>query len=166
MWEIAASIKTRLVKRRRDVLLTIAWATAVTSIIIATHRTFYLTDVVFSHYKIPYLSYMGPAFSDLAKVFLIVVGVVIGAFLTDIKRLIYSYFITMLLSSSIAVVYVYVFIWASLGLGVNLSQIAFGWELAVWWAVVNVLRIMVPHGVILSFLGVVFGTIVRTVISP
>ncbi|UCD96175.1 MAG: hypothetical protein JSV35_06685 [Candidatus Bathyarchaeota archaeon] len=159
-------LKARLVKRRRDVLLTLAWITAVTVLIIATHRTFYITDIRFATYNIPYLSYLGPAFSELALLALIMVGIIVGTFLSDMKRLVYSYFMTMISSSVLAGVYVYLFIWFHLGFEANLSQIAFGWELAIWWSVVNVFKIMVPNGVILSFLGVVIGTVVRTVVSP
>jgi hypothetical protein len=166
MREMLKSLKARLVKRRRDVLLTLAWIATVTGLIIATHRTFYITDIVFATYKMPYLSYKGPAFSDLALLALIIVGILIGAFLSSLKRLIYSYFTTMIGSSVIAGVYVYLFIWFQLGFEANLSQIAFGWELALWWSVINIFKIMVPMGVILSFLGVVVGTIVRTVVSP
>lgn len=166
MWEITTRIKTRISKRRREVLLTVAWTLAVAALIIATHRTFYLTSAKFRHYNIPYLIHSGPAFTDLARVLLLAVGVLMGAFFTEVKRLIYSFFNTMVFSSLIGVVYVYVYIWSSLGLGQNLSQIAFGWELALFWAVVNVFRIMFPIGVILSLIGFVVGSIVRIWISP
>lgn len=166
MQEIVAGIKVRFLKRRREIVLTVAWVAAVATLIIATHRNFYLANVRFSHYNVPYLFHSGPAFTDLARVLLLAVGFLIGAFITDVKRLIYSYFTTMVFSSLIGVGYVYYYIWYSLGIGKNLSQIAFGWELALFWAVVNVFRIMFPFGVVLSLVGFVVGTIVRVWISP
>lgn len=147
-------------------MLVVGWAVAIALILIKTHQIFYYENEELLIRQIPYLHYKGPAFTDIDRLFLVAVSILMALFLAEAKSVIYGYFTAMVLSSLIAVVYLFFYIWFALGFAELLSPISFGWELGVFLAIINVFRFMVPIGIIFSLLGVALGSVIRVWLKP
>jgi hypothetical protein len=160
------NLLAKVKRNRRDISVVLGWVAAISLIIIATHQSFYITDEAFSTYKIPYLQYRGPVFTDIGKLLLLVAGAIAGILIRDVKEMIYGYFAAMFLTFSIALLYIFLYIWYPLGLGPLLSGIPFGWELALFMAFGNVLRFLIPFGLLFSLLGLVAGNFLKTLLMP
>jgi hypothetical protein len=88
------------------------------------------------------------------------VGLVATLIISDIKRVIIGYFTSMALIYIISTLAVFVYIWSVRELGLALGEIPYGWEIALFSAVVKVFGFMVPMGFIFSLMGAVAGTVV------
>jgi hypothetical protein len=157
---------TKIKKSKRSISVVLGWTATITLIIIATHQSFYITEKAFSTYKIPYLTYKGPIFTDLGNLLLLVAGAIAGILIADVKTMIYGYFAAMFLSFSSALIYVFLYIWYPLELGSVLSEIPFGWELALFMAFGNVFRFLIPFGLVFSLLGLLAGNFLKTLLMP
>jgi len=150
-----------LKRRRIDIAVIIGWSIAIALLIIRTYLIFYAESVRLSHYRIAYLYYEGPTFTGLDHLLLIAISFFAGVILTDIKSIIYGFFTTIFLSSALATAYVFAYIWFELEYVRTLSHLPFGWEDAVFLAIVNVFRFMFPLGILFTFLGIIIGIFVR-----
>jgi len=159
-------LQTRIKKRKKDIALIIAWSVVIALILIKTHQFFYWENEQFSIYKVPYLHYKGPVFSDLDRLLLLAASFLVTLFLSDAKSVIYGYFVSIVLSSLITVIYLFLYIWFVLELGVLLSTIPFGWEWVLFLAIINVFRFMFPIGIVFCLIGVTVGSLTKTWLKP
>lgn len=166
MREPFQNLLVNIKRSKRSVAVVLGWTTVIALIVIATHQSFYLAEEEFSIYKIPYVHYKGAAFTDLGILLLLIAGFVAGTLIGDIKAMIYGYFATMFLSFSIALLYIFLYIWYPLEVGTALAGIPFAWELALFMAFANVLRFLVPFGVLFSLIGLVAGNFLKTLLLP
>jgi hypothetical protein len=150
-----------LKRRRIDIAVIIGWSIAIALLIIRTYQIFYAESIRLSFYKVAYLSYEGPTFTIPDQLLIAAVSFIAGIILTDIKSVIYGFFTTIFLSSALATAYVFNYIWFNLEYVRMLSHLAFGWEEAVFLAMVNVFRFVFPYGVLFSFLGITIGIFIR-----
>lgn len=150
---------TFFLKRRKAILLSLTWGIVISLVIIKSHFLFYLTNQKFSVYRISWLSYNGPEFTDLDLALLFFSSLIIGVLATDAKRMIYGYFAAILTSTSIAVLYVFLYNWLILRLGETLNVISFGWETGIYIAFLNVIRFMFPMGMVCCLIGSIVGYI-------
>ena len=150
---------TFFLKRRKAILLSLAWGIVISLVIIKSHFLFYLANQKFSVYRISWLSYQGPEFTDLDLALLFFSSLVIGVLATDAKRMIYGYFAAILTSTSIAILYVFLYNWFTLRLGETLIEVSFGWETGIYIAFLNVLRFMFPMGMVCCLIGSIVGNV-------
>lgn len=166
MMEKVRNLKIGIEVRKRDVAVVLGWSIAIALILIKAHQLFVLDNPQLAVYKRAYVHYLGASFTDFDRLLLVAISFLVGMFLVEIKSLVYAYFASMFLSFSFGVIYVFLYVWFTLGYGETLSQVAFGWEWAVWLALINVFRFMVPIGILFSLLGVVTGNFVRIWLKP
>lgn len=105
-------------------------------------------------------AYGSPAFTDFDRLVLLIMGFGVVFLLPDIKKLIYGYFASMTFAFIIGVISVFVYIWYICQLGLVFQGIPFGWETALFSAIVKVVGFMIPIGTIFSLMGVVTGNVV------
>jgi hypothetical protein len=160
------TLQTRIKKRKKDIALILAWSVVIALILIKTYQFFYWENEQFSVYKVPYLHYKGPVFSDLDRVLLLATSFLATLFLSDPKSVVYGFFVSTILSSLIAVIYLFLYIWFVLDLGVLLSTIPFGWEWVLFLAIINVFRFMFPIGIVFCLIGVTVGSLTKMVLRP
>lgn len=151
--------------RKRSIAIVLVWAIVISLIMIKTHWVFYVENVQFSVYRLPWRADEGPKFTGMDWVLLILVSFLVGVVLTDAKKLAYGYFATMLLSIGVGIVYVFLYNWLVLRLGAILSEVPFGWEWALWTAILNVVRFMLPVGMFCCLIGVLTGSFIRIWLS-
>ncbi|MCK4477705.1 hypothetical protein KAU88_04165 [Candidatus Bathyarchaeota archaeon] len=166
MMEKVRNFRAQIQRNKKDIAIIIVWTIVISLILIKTHQFFYLDNEQFSVYKIPYLQYAGPTFTEFDRLLLLATSFLVGIILVDIKNIVYGYFASMFLSSLIAVVYVFIYIWFTLGLVETLSRLPFGWELALFFGIANVFRFMIPAGMLFCLIGVLTGNIIRTMLKP
>ncbi len=150
-----------LKRRRIDIAVIIGWSIAIALLIIRTYQIFYAESILLSYNRIAYLSYEGPTFTVPDQLLLMAISFFTGIILTDIKSVIYGFFTTIFLSSALATGYVFTYIWFVLEYERTLSHLPFGWEDAVFLAMVNVFRFMFPMGILFTFLGITIGIFIR-----
>ena len=145
--------------RRKDLGVIIGWS-ALVSIIL-------LYDFHFFHQENPFTigAYGSPTFTDFDKLILAIMGLVAGFILPDIKKLIYSYFTSMILIFCLGVTAVFAYIWYVFQLGQVFQTTPFGWETAFFSAIVKVFSFMIPIGILFSLMGVVTGSVLSLFIK-
>ncbi len=144
---------------RKDLGVILGWS-ALVSIIL-------LYDFHFFHQENPFTMgvYGSPSFTDFDKLILAIMGLVAGFILPDIKKLIYSYFTSMILIFCVGVAAVFTYIWYVFQLGQVFQTIPFGWETAFFSAIVKVFSFMIPVGILFSLMGVVTGSVLSLFIK-
>ena len=146
--------------KKENILVILGWSAAISLLIIKSHWLFYLGNLKFSKYGIPFRVYEGPSFTLVDQALVIGVAILIGAIMSDAKTLVWTYITSISLSFLTAVIYIFSYIWFILDLKKAFSY-AFGWEEVLFLAFINALRFIFPWGVFLSLLGVVVGVFLR-----
>lgn len=139
--------------RRKDLGVVFGWTALVSIILLYNFHSF--------HQENPFTigAFGSPAFTDFDKLVLVVMGFVVGFILPDIKKLIYGYFTSMTLTFCVGVATVFAYIWYMFQLGRIFQTIPFGWETALFSAIVKVFGFMIPIGILFSLVGVVTGNV-------
>jgi hypothetical protein len=146
--------------RVRNLIVVLAWATAISLVLIKTYNLFY-TESLFSQRQIAYLSYKGPTFTELDLLILGVTSLVVAMVLTDIRVVVYGFFTTILGSFAISSLYVFAYIWYVLDYVQSLGGVPWGWEDAAFLAVVNVFRFIFPMGILCCLMGITLGIFIK-----
>lgn len=141
-----------LYKRKLDVGVVVIWSVLISIMLIYNFHSFYLEN------QFTIAAYQSPAFANIERLVIAIVGFVATLTISDVKRTVYSYFMAMALVFIISVLSVFAYIWSVLQIGLALQEISFGWEVALLSAVIKVFGFMFPIGFIFSLIGVVAGT--------
>ena len=160
------NIRGWLEENRREVAVATGWTTAATLILIKIYTVFYIYNPWQRSGLVPMDIYKVPIFTSFDLVLWFFVSLIAGMLLIDIDRVFYGYLVSMILSICIALAYATLYIWYVLGWGGMLSTISFSWEWAVYWAALNMFRVVFPFPIILAFLGGFFGSLLRSWIRP
>jgi len=147
-----SSIRKSFGKKELGVIL--GWSALVAAILLYNFHSFH------QHNPFTTVAYGSPAFTDLDRLTLLVTGFVVGFLLPDVKKLAYGYFASMTLVFVVGVVSVFAYIWCIFQLGLVFQDIPFGWEIALFTAIVKVIGFMIPIGAVFSLMGVLTGNVV------
>lgn len=163
MWTAIKNVKRRLVRRRTDVAIVLLWTALIVLIVIKAYWIAYATSTRLSFFKPPVPgSSEGPRPDFLDLLIILIAGVLVGLFLSDVGEMLYGYIASMSLSFVAAVVYVAFYIWYALGWGVQFSATAFEWEWALFFAIQVVFTIMFPWIIGICLVGVTVGAFLKT----
>jgi len=157
---LASRLFASLGRRKIDLVMILAWSFAVALVLIKTYNIFYAESFL-SQRKIAYLSYKGPTFTELDLLILVAVSFIVALMLKDIRSIIYGFFTTILGSFTISSIYVFAYIWFVLDFVGSHGAIPWGWEDAVFLAVVNVFRFIFPMGILCCFIGITIGIFIK-----
>lgn len=146
---------------KENILVVLGWTAAISLLIIKSFWLFYVHNLKFSTYQIPYRLAEGPSFNFVDQVLIIGISILVGMILTDAKTLVWTHITSISLSFLAAVTYIFFYIWFVLGWGEVFSLVPFGWEDVLFLAIINALRFIFPWGIFLSLLGVVTGSFLR-----
>ena len=152
-------------RRKKDILVVVGWTFAISLIIIKAYWFFYLEKPRFFVSKDPYCFYDAPFFTVVDALLILFLSFLVGIVLTDVKAVVYGYFVSTCLSAFVTVAYVFCYIWFVLGLQETFSTTPFGWESVLLLAFFNVLRFIFPTSMALCLIGVVTGSFLTRLIE-
>jgi len=143
---------------KKDISVVVAWIVTVTLILSRSYWLFY----EYLNVKFPGVIYCGweaPSLSEIDSLLLLVSSFIAGMMLSDISQIIYGYLISMLLSSSITIISIVLYRWfIQRGWFI---LVAYGWESLLYYVFTNIFWMMIPMGILCSFLGVLLGGLLK-----
>jgi hypothetical protein len=141
-------------RRKWDVGVVFIWSFLISIMLIYNFHSF--------HQENPFTmsSYGSPGFSPFERIAIVILSLVATLLISDIKRVVYGYFMSMALSFIISTLLVFIYIWSVFHLGLAFQEIPFGWEIAFFSSLTKVFGFIVPIGITFSLIGVVVGTLV------
>jgi hypothetical protein len=142
---------------RTDVLVVIGWTAAVTVILSRACWLFY--EYLNVKFGATYCGWECPSLNSIDLLLLLASSFIAGIILSDVSQIIYGYLISMLLSSSITVISIFLYRWFIQG--DLLAFIPYGWEYILYFVFNNVFWMMLPMGILCSFLGVLLGGLLK-----
>lgn len=138
--------------KKKNILGLCAWTLIIALVLIKTYYFFFSRTGVIPR---PFSTVYGPMLGTLDMAVLLAASTVIALILADAKSIVYSYLLSIFLSSLIAMAYDAYYIWSMWGY--LFQTVPYGWELACYWATMNVFRTMFPFGVSVCLLGAIVG---------
>lgn len=163
--EQVRNLKNRIARNKKEILVVVAWSIAIALIFVRTHQYQYSQIqryTVEKQMRIPFVwAYQATIYTELDILLLVATSFMVGIFLEEVKTLVYCHFAALFLSFSIGVVYVFLYVLYRLEIGAILAQTSYGWEWVFWFALINILRFMIPFGILFTLLGVVSGNFAR-----
>jgi hypothetical protein len=97
---------------------------------------------------------------------LIIVGIIVGVSITDVKKMLYGYIGAMLLAYTISAAFFFYHTWFLKGFQIGLSPVPYGWEWALFAAILDAFVLMVPWVVCLFLIGMIMGVFIRVWVLP
>jgi len=149
----------RIGRRRKDVLVVVLWAAAISLIMIKAYMLFYLQHPLGEEF---WCVYATPRLEILDIVILTVLSIAGTMILSDVESIVYGITASLFLSFIIAVTYASVFIWYVIGAGQFFSQVTYGWEYVLFAGFWKMFFVMVPWVIGTSVIGSVLGILIRT----
>lgn len=158
------SFAERVLAGNRTILVVTLWTAVMAFIIVEVFWLKYETTVRLKRYDIIYARYDAPGLQALDALVLVVASLMISLLAYNPMSLVYGYLASIFLSFCIGVVYVFLYIWFVQGHGAYFSANLFDWEIPLYFAMVNVFRIMFPSVIATCLIGVAIGVLVRGVL--
>jgi len=147
--------------RKKETLIILLWGLILGLIVIEVYWVGYQEIRWLQYYRVPYGWYETPTPKLLDLLLVLIASIGFGALMSNTKVLFYGYIAGFLLAFFMSFVFVMYYMWAVLRLEVLFNWANFDWEWAVFFATLNVGKIMFPQVVFLSLLGVVVGCFLR-----
>lgn len=155
----------RVFKDKVSIALVIMWAVLLAFLVIKTYWISYNTSNRLMH-DVPLLpGYDLKRLESWDLAIIVVSGIVISLFLSDVEKMFYAYIATIILTFIISVTYISLYIWYVLDFGSLFSIYAYDWELAVYAATMISFVLMVPWMVSFCLVGVAIGAFLKTLIG-
>jgi len=146
---------------RKDFLVVLVWGVILGIVVCEVYWVGYQKIKWLSVYKVPYGWYETPNPELLDLMLVLFVSIIFGAFISSMKGVFYGYLIGMLLAFSVSFVFVIFYMWRVLQLEYLFTWSDFNWEWAVFFALLNVGKILFPYIILISLLGVIIGMLIR-----
>ena len=143
-----------LFRRKLEIGVVIIWSVIISIMLVYNFHSFYLEN------PFTMSAYLSPAFTILERLIIVAISLVATLIISDVKRVVYGFFTSTILILIIGILSLFVYIWSVFQLGLVFQDIPFGWETALFTALIKVVGFMIPIGFTFSLIGVVVGTIV------
>lgn len=124
-----------------NILVTTGWAIALASLAVKAERSIRAWTT----------------FSTADLLLALIISILAGIMIVDLKAILYGYFGSMISSFMMAVLFSFLLDWFVAGLQEVMSEIPFGWEFVIYEAMRRIFRIFFPTALFFCFLGVFFG---------
>lgn len=124
-----------------NILVTIGWAIALASLAVNAERSIGAWTT----------------FSTVDLLLALIMSILAGIMIVDLKVIFYGYFGSMISSFTLAVLFSFLLDWFVAGMQGVLSNVPFGWEFVIYEAMRRMFRIFFPTALFFCFLGVFFG---------
>ncbi len=151
--------------KRRDFLFILMWGIFLGIIVSEVYWVGYQEIRWLKVYKVPYGWYETPNPKPLDLILVLIVSVIFGALLSEVRVVLSGYLFGLLLAFLVGFAFVIFYMWRVLQLEYLFTWSDFNWEWAVFFAILNVGKIMFPYVVLLSLLGVVLGMVLRELLG-
>ncbi len=157
----------RLTPRKKDILIVTLWAAVISLVMIKTHWILYNTVEMFrAHPDWAFVVGSPPSLDLIDFAVLTASSIITILVLDDVKSMIYGYIVAHCIAFAIFVAYVFIYLWVIQGFHLHYSADPFGWEIVVWYGIVNMVYVGFPWVVGLSALGFAIGLIFRGIYMP
>lgn len=148
-------------RKKKDILVVMGWTALIAFITIEVFWLRYLEVPRLALYNVIFTKYEAPAPQLVDVLILFVASLVVPFFVSTVKDLVYGFIASLFLSFFIGVAYVFWYIWYFQGWGAFFSTGPFDWEIPLFFAILNVFRIMFPTVLATCLVGAVIGFLVR-----
>lgn len=157
----AKKLATAISRKKKVLLIVMGWTALVAFIVIEIFWLKYLEIPRLTLHKIIFTRYEAPAPQLVDVLILFVASLVVPFFMSTVSDLVYGFIASLFLSFSISVAYVFLYIWYIQDWGVLFSTGPFDWEIPLYFAILNVFRIMFPTVLATCLVGAVIGSVVK-----
>ena len=124
-----------------NILVTTGWAIALASLAVKAERSISAWTT----------------FSTVDLLLALIISILAGIMIVDLKTILYGYFGSMISSFIMAVLFSFLLDWFVAGLQEVMFEIPFGWEFVIYEAMRRIFRIFFPTALFFCFLGVFLG---------
>ncbi len=148
-------------RKKKDILIVMGWTALMAFITIEVFWLKYQEVPRLTRYNIIFAQYEAPAPQLVDVLILLVASLVFPFFISTVKDLVYGFIASLFLSFSIGVAYVFLYIWYIQEWGALFATGPFDWEIPLFFAILNVFRIMFPTVLATCLIGAMIGFFVR-----
>lgn len=161
---IIGKLANLIARNKKEIILTTLWIAIVSSVVIVSYYSIYLTTV-WGYWGTAFSvsPWEGPSIGVIGMIILIISGIVVGYVINESRSLVFAYSFTILISFLIAVAFSFCYIWFVLHYQA-FGVIEYAWEYFLYMAMVNITRMFIPTTVFLCLLGIALGSIIRVYI--
>jgi hypothetical protein len=159
---ITARFADLIRRNRRELIFTAFWTAIVSTVVIISYYSIYLTSV-WGYWRTAFSvsPWEGPSIGIAGIIVLIVTSIVAGYVISDSRSLISSYSFMAIISYAVSVAFSFSYLWFALGYQTSSTISGFVWEYYLYFAVVTIFRMFFPAALFTSLFGVALGSIVR-----
>jgi hypothetical protein len=155
--------------KRKVILIVCLWTAVLSSVTVWEYYNLYerypfLKSPEYSVAYVPTYSQYAPKLYDLDYVVIIAASVLAGFAITDVEDTLFAFLASGFLSTLISVVYSTFFIWYVLGFGRVLDSSFI--TTIMFFALLNIFRMIFPLAVLATFVGSIFGAFLRGLVQP
>ncbi len=147
--------------KRRDFLVILLWGFVLGIIVSEVYWVGYQEIKWLKFYRVPYGWYETPNPKPLDLVLVLMVSAISGAIVSEVKVALYGYILGLIIAFLVSFTFVILYMLRVLQLEYLFTWSNFNWEWGVFFAIINVGKILFPYVILLSLLGVVLGIILR-----
>jgi len=147
--------------KRREFMAILLWGVILGIIVSKVYWVGYQEIRWLYVYKVPYGWYETPNPKPLDLILVLAVSVIFGAVVSKVKTALYGYIGGLILAFLVGLIFVILYMWKVLQLEYLFTWSSFNWEWAIFFALINVGKIVFPYVFMLSLLGVIIGMILR-----
>ena len=161
------NIPRRIRNNGINILVVLVWSFVIAILVSRAYVDFIYSTPIYRWWEThggvapPFYTWQGPGLAPSDILIISIAGMISGAILCEVDKLVYGWLSTLVLSSAIASVYIANFIWSVLGWEYVLSLTDAGWSWALYWGFLNTFRSVFPIAVFFSFIAVVAGAFLR-----
>lgn len=130
--------------RKRDLVAFLLSTTVVFLVVIKIFLFRYMEVERLSRYRVIYALYQAPAPNWIDILLVLTASFLVAFLFSDAKAFVYGFILSFSSSFFASVVYVFLYIWYVLGWGQFFSLGPYDWEVPLFFAILNVFRIMFP----------------------
>jgi len=163
---ILKKILKRATENKFNIAVVILCSFIMSCLVIKVYWTAYNTRPRLKNEKPLRPTYDLGSFEFFDLLIVILAGIFLGVSITDVKKIFFGYVGAMFLAYSISVAFLFYHTWFLKGFQFGLGSLPYGWEWALFAAMLDAFVLMVPWTVCLCLVGVIVGAFARAWVSP
>jgi hypothetical protein len=164
-------IPKKIKQNKLAILIILIWSITIMMLVIKEYLDFfYANESEWNWFKSgggvppPLEQWRGPGLTAFDFAIIIIVSLIFGWILFDIKKVFYSSLVALIISCFLASIYIGSFIWYVLGWGNVLSTMEAGWSHVIYWGFLITFRAMFPTAVLFSIICSIIGAFIRELV--
>jgi len=156
------NIYKRIKENKSEIIVTLLWGVLLSLIVLWRYYDSFYKDPILWRYKVPYSGIRGAGFSGTDFLIVFLISLVSGTLFVDFKKLLWSWLSALTIAGVISITDLSLFFLIDLDI---CNRYYLYWDYAVFFAILNIFRIIFPFGILISLAGGFLGVILRTFIG-